>query len=152
MAKESKEPLHGGTHPTATPPRLDAHELPEHLKQAQAQAAEQPPKPVKLESAKDEYNAPRDAPPVPPAAKPEPVPRVIDQSERSPDPQKFTRYKVRADQPFGAQPTRYVLARKGDKQGAIDHYLQTTGIRAILDTYPEGQAPRPLMVVRELVD
>jgi hypothetical protein len=150
VAKDTHDPPKG-THEPA-PPRLEGQEMPDHQKQAQAQAQEQAPKPVKLEPAKDELGAPADAPPVPPRARAEPVPRVIDQSERSPDPQRLTRFKLRCDQPFGVQPVRYVLARKGDRQGAIDHYLQTTGIRAILDTYPEGQAPRPLMAVKELPD
>ena len=62
---------------------------------APAPGAQQPPKPVKLEPAKDELGQNADAPPVPPKAKAEPVPRVIDQSERSPDPQKLSRFKIR---------------------------------------------------------
>lgn len=152
MAKDKYDPPHGEKKHEAAPPRLEGSELPDHLRGVQTQAAQQAPKPVKLEPAKDELGAPADAPPVPPKAPAEPVPRIIDQSERSPDPAKLTRYKIRAVRPFGAQPVRYVLAAKGDRQAAIDHYLETTGIRAILDTYPQGQAPNPMISVREQPD
>lgn len=135
-----------------TPPRLEGTELPDELRQRQQNAAKEPPPAVKHQPVKDEYGDPADAPPVPPKADAAPVPRVIDQSERSPDPERLTRYKVRATAPFGEQPYRYVLAPRGDRQAAIDHYLETTGVRAILDTYPEGTAPRPQMLVKELVD
>lgn len=144
---------HGDEKPEAPPPpRLEGTEVPDHMRKAQADAAQQAPRPVKLTPAKDELGHPADLPPVPPLAKANPVPRVIDQSERSPDPARLTRFKIRADEPFGVQPTRYVLARKGDKQGAIDHYLETTGIRAILETFHEGQAPKLRMSCKELPD
>jgi hypothetical protein len=126
--------------------------MPDHLRHTQARHAEQPPKPAKLEPAKDDMGQAADAPPTPPAARPEPVPRVIDQNERSPDRDKLSRFKVRADQPFGAQPVRYVLAPKGDRQAAIDHYLEKTGLKAVMDAFPEGQRPTPIMLCKELPD
>lgn len=155
MAKERHDnpPAPGGSKHQTAPPRLEgAAEMPDALRQEQAQAQQPAPKPVKLEPARDELGQPADAPPVPPKAAPEPVPRLIDQSERSPDPERLRRFKVRCDQPFGTQPTRYVLARKGDRQGAIDHYLETTGLKAVLETFPDGQRPIPLMAVKELPD
>lgn len=152
MAKDPTPP-HGGHKPADPAPRsLEGTELPDHLRGVQSQAQQSPPKPVKLDPAKDELGTPADAPPVPPRAQAEPVPRVIDQHERSPDPQKWSRFKIRCVAPYGSQPVRYVLAKKGDKQGAIDHYLETCGIRAMMDTFPESQAPKPQFHVKELVD
>jgi hypothetical protein len=156
MARDRYEPPHQGGETkkevTPPPPRLEGTEMPDHLREAQARAATPGPKPVKLEPAKDELGQPADAPPVPPRAQPEPAPRVIDQSERSPDPERLRRFKIRCDQPFGSQPTRYVLAKKGDREGAVACYLEKTGVKAIMDTFPEGQAPRPMIYVKELPD
>lgn len=155
VAKDTKEttpPRPGEPRSDPTSSRLEGTEMPDDLRQAQLQAQAQPPRPVRLEPARDELGAPADLPPVPPLAAAAPVPRVIHQSERSPDRQRLARFKVRCVQPFGAQPVRYVLAPKGDRQAAVDHYLEATGIRAILDTFPEGQAPKPLMACKELPD
>lgn len=150
--KKPDPPKFGEKKHEPAPPRLEGTEMPDDLRARQQEAAREPPPPARLQPAKDDLGAPADAPPVPPRAAADPVPRVIDQSERSPDPQRLARFKIRAGAPFAEQPYRYVLAAKGDKQAAIDHYLETTGLRAVLDTYPEGQAPRPLMLIRELPD
>lgn len=132
---------------------LEGTELPDDLRRTQQQAAKEPPPPVKHDPAKDELGAPADAPPVPPKAKPGPVPRVIDQSERSPDVTRYSRFKVKASGGiFDEQPYRYVLAAKGDRDGAVACYRETTGLQAVLDTFPPGQAPRPNITCKELVD
>jgi hypothetical protein len=145
-AHEAKKPE------AAAPAQLHGTEMPDDLRSRQQQAAAEPPRPVKLGKAKDDAGRDADAPPVPPKAAPDPAPRVIDQSERSPDPEKLSRFKIRATAPFAEQPYRYVLAPKGDKQAAIDCYLHSTGLQAVLDAYPEGQKPNPQFHLKELVD
>jgi hypothetical protein len=136
---------------------------PDQERERQRAQTEGAPKAVKLEPALDEMGKPEDRPPVPPAAAVPPaqrVPRVIHQNERSPDPARWRRVKVRCDEPFGSQPTRYILVdAEGAAEKAKAYYLESTGLKAVIDSMPrtdlDGKpvpVPRPRMVVNVLPD
>lgn len=82
-----------------------------------------------------------------------PVPRVVDQLERAPA--GFQRFKIRAENYTSIPVTKYVLAKKGDREGAEKHYREVTGIdrqvKRLTDAKVEKVDP-PLLVVTELAD
>jgi len=117
----------------------DTTELPPHLARTQAEhATESDPKVVPLIP----QGKGVDAPPGPPLAAADPVPRAVHQNERAPEGLK--RFKLRCEDPPG--PFRYILAH--DEEEAVAHYLKSTGVQAVLDALPPGMRPSPRMTVR----
>jgi hypothetical protein len=74
------------------------------------------------------------------------VPRAVHQNERAPEGLK--RFKIRCDEP--PAPFRYVLAKSRDE--AVKHYLDSTGVTAVMEAIGEAQRFNPKMSVRELPD
>lgn len=72
------------------------------------------------------------------------VPRVISQNLRAP--QGFARFVVRADIPGESHPTRYILARKGDRDAAHAFYLQNVGLRERIDRSRKASEASPTPV------
>jgi len=56
------------------------------------------------------------------------VPRVVQPSERAPE--GFQRFKIRAENydHLGPRPTLYVLAKRGDEEGARKHFEEVTAV------------------------
>lgn len=92
----------------------------------------------------------QDKPPVPPVAKPSPVPRFVHQNERAPE--GLRRYKIRATDMGEGQPVRYVLAHNEDE--AREHYLRGTGLAAVAAKIQTltGEPFTPDLSVRPLAD
>lgn len=128
---------------------VTAEALPDDLARLQMESPEREsdPKVVPLvREYESDGRTPRDAPPAPPVARPSPVPRLIHQNERAPS--GLRRYKIRALD-MGDQPTRYVLA--ADEASARDHYLKTTGLKAVLAALGDD-APKVRLNVRPQPD
>jgi hypothetical protein len=83
------------------------------------------------------------------------VPRVVQETERAPE--GFQRFKIRAENydHLGPRQTRYVLAKKGDVEGAKKHFLEvsTAGqhVQRRIDAGVKDVEP-VVMVVTELPD
>lgn len=83
------------------------------------------------------------------------VPRVVQPSERAPE--GFRRFKIRAENydHLGPRKTLYVLAKKGDAEGAKKHYLEVTEVGKYLARRKEAgvKDDEPaVLVVKELPD
>lgn len=114
--------------------------------QAEHRLADPAPAPL-IRPPKDEMGQPAQHPPTAPKAGKGDVPRFVDGNTRATP--GLVRFRVRADDSYGQQPARYVLAR--DEEEAKEHYLKGLAIDRLMARLGED-APDPMLSVTRLPD